>query len=210
MYRSQHALIDRSRDLLPRSCKIYASAAAGYDWVDVERLAKRGVVYCNSAAACTESVADAAIYLIISTFRLFSRSALAARSCDPDQFRKAQLSIGDYSVNPRGHTLGIIGLGRIGQRIAQKAHAVFPMKIAYNDIRRLPESVESESDATFYDDLDEMLAIADCVVVATPYGGTKVLDAGKISSMKKGSRLINIARGKLIDEDALVQALESG
>lgn len=178
--------------------------------MDVERLAKRGVVYCNSAAACTESVADAAIYLIISTFRLFSRSALAARSCDPEAFRKAQLSIGDSTVNPAGHTLGIIGLGRIGQRIAQKAHGVFPMRIVYNDIQRLPETIESESHATFYERLDDMLEIADCVVVAIPYGGTKVLDADKISRMKKGSRLINIARGKLIDEDALVQALENG
>ena len=197
-------------DLLPASCKIYASAAAGYDWVDVERLAKRGVVYCNAAAACTESVADAAIYLIISTFRHFSKSALAARSCDPARFRKAQFGIGNSTVNPRGHTLGIIGLGRIGQRIAQKAHAVFPMQIVYNDVRRLPQTVEGETDAKFYQNVDDLLAVADCVVVATPFGGEKVLDAAKISKMKQGSRLVNIARGKLIDEEALVKALESG
>ena len=94
-------------DLLPLSCKIYASACAGFDWVDVERLAKRGIVYCNAAAACTESVADAAIYLIISTFRHFTKSALAARTLNTDKFSEAQLSIGSVSVNPRGHTLGI-------------------------------------------------------------------------------------------------------
>lgn len=197
-------------DLLPASCKIYAACSAGFDWVDVEMLAERGIVYTNAAAACTEPVADAAIYCIINTFRHFTESALAARSLDVDRFRKAQLGIGNYTVNPRGHTLGIIGFGRIGQRTAQKAHAVFPMKIIYNDIRRLPESIEAETDATFYENVDDLLAIADCIIVATPFGGSKVLDADKISKMKHGSRLVNIARGKLIDEDALVKALESG
>ena len=84
------------------------------------------------------------------------------------------------------------------------------MEVVYNDVRRLPESVERETDAKFYENVENMLAVADCVVVATPFGGSKVLDAGKISKMKQGSRLVNIARGKLIDEDALVEALETG
>lgn len=197
-------------DLLPSSCKIYASASAGYDWVDVKKLAERGIVYCNAATACTESVADAAIYLIINTFRHFTKSALNARKLDADNFRKTQLSVGNYTVDPRGHTLGIVGLGRIGQRLAQKAHAVFPMKIIYNDVVRLPKSVEDETGAEYFENVNDMLAIADCVVVATPFGGSKVLDADKISKMKHGSRLVNIARGKLIDEDALVQALKKG
>lgn len=155
-------------------------------------------------------MADCAIYLIISTFRQFARSALAARSCDVERFRKAQLTIGNFTRNPAGHTLGIVGFGRIGQRTAQKAHAVFPMKIVYNDIRRLPESVEAETKATYFENVDDLLAIADCVLIATPFGGSKVLDADKIAKMKPGSRLVNIARGKLIDEDALVSALESG
>lgn len=178
--------------------------------MDVDYLAKLGVIYCNAAAACTEAVADAAIYFIINVFRHFTKSALAARSLDAKRFQKVQLSLGKEGENPAGHTLGIIGLGRIGQRTAQKAHAVFPMKIVYNDVRRLPESVEAESGAVFYETLDDMLAIADCVFVSTPFGGSKVLDAEKISKIKHGARLVNIARGKLIDEDALVQALESG
>lgn len=84
------------------------------------------------------------------------------------------------------------------------------MKIAYYDIKGQSEEIEKELEATFYENLDDMLATVDCTVVATPYGGEKVLDADKISRMKKGSRLINIARGKLLDEEALVKALESG
>jgi lactate dehydrogenase-like 2-hydroxyacid dehydrogenase len=155
-------------------------------------------------------VADVAIYLIISTFRLLSKSALDARSLDPKRFQETQHGLSWCTVNPSGHTLGIIGLGRIGQRIAQKAHACFPMKIVYNDVRRLPESVERETDAKFYENVEDMLSISDCAVVATPFGGSKVLDAEKISKMKQGSRLVNIARGKLVDEDALIGALEKG
>ena len=84
------------------------------------------------------------------------------------------------------------------------------MNIVYNDIRRMPASVEDQTGAKFFENVNEMLAIVDCVVIATPFGGTKVLDADKISKMKQGSRLVNIAREKLIDENALAQALESG
>lgn len=112
--------------------------------------------------------------------------------------------------NPDNHCLAIIGLGRIGLRIAQKAQQSFGMNITYNDIRRLPTEVEDSVSATFYPVLDEMLATADCVVVATPFAGEKVLDAARLAKMKRGSRLVNIARGKLIDEEALVGALESG
>jgi len=202
-------LLTASRSLLPSSCKIYASAGAGFDWVDTKSLAKRGVIYCNAGAACTESVADAAIWLILSTFRNFSWSATAARTCDPSNFADAQRAAA-LTRNPNGHSLGIIGLGKIGMRIAQKAYTAFGMKVIYNDIRRLPPSVEAEVEAKYYEKLDDMLAVADVVLVATPFGGNKIIDAQKIGKMKKGARLINIARGKLHDEDAIVEALASG
>ncbi|KAI7462373.1 glyoxylate/hydroxypyruvate reductase [Hortaea werneckii] len=196
--------------LLPSSCKIYASAGAGFDWVDTKALAKRGVIYCNAGAACTESVADSAIWLILSTFRAFSNSGMAARSLDPQQFKDVNNNVARFTRNPRGHSLGIVGLGKIGFSIAEKARQSFGMDILYNDIRQLPASVEKQVDAKFYSKLDDMLAVADCVLVATPFGGEAVLNAEKISKMKQGSRLINIARGKLIDEEALIKALESG
>ncbi|KAI5359169.1 putative D-isomer specific 2-hydroxyacid dehydrogenase, catalytic domain-containing protein [Septoria linicola] len=196
-------------DLLPSSCKIYASAGAGFDWVDTQALASRGIIYCNAGAACTESVADSAIWLIISLFRDFTWSALAARSCKPENFADAQRRAA-LTRNPRGHSLGIIGLGKIGFSIAKKAHQSFGMKILYNDIRQLPSNLEAEVGAKYYKELDDMLAVADCVLVATPFGGEAVLNAEKLGKMKKGSRLINIARGKLIDETALVDVLKSG
>jgi len=155
-------------------------------------------------------VADAAIWLILSTFRAFSNSGMAARSLEPAQFTGVNVNVARFTRNPNGHSLGIIGLGKIGFRIAQKAHQSFGMKILYNDIRQLPADIEKEVDAKFYKELDDMLAVADCVLVATPFGGEAVVNAEKIGKMKQGSRLINIARGKLIDEDAMIAALESG
>ncbi|KAH6876430.1 D-isomer specific 2-hydroxyacid dehydrogenase [Thelonectria olida] len=197
--------------LLPDSCKVYASAGAGFDWVDTETLAKRGIVYCNAAAACTESVADAAIWLIISTFRLLSWSAVAARSGDTEQFVDANRNLAPVSRNPNaGFSLGIIGFGRIGRRIAEKAYKALDMKILYNDVVQAPKSVEQSLEATFHKSADTLLAEADCVLVATPFAGETLLSKAGLAKMKKGARLVNIARGKLIDEADLVEALKSG
>jgi len=196
--------------LLPRSCKIYASAGAGFDWVDTKLLAQRGIVYCNSAPACTESVADAAIWLILTTFRKFTWSSQAARSLDVAKFRDAHQNIASQTHNPNGFNLGIIGLGRIGYRIAQKAKGAFEMNILYNDIRRMPSEIEEPLGARYFDHLDDMLAESDCVLLATPFVGDSVMNAQRFAKMKHGSRFVNIARGKLVDEDALVDALKSG
>ncbi|KAI9692617.1 MAG: hypothetical protein M1822_006848 [Bathelium mastoideum] len=201
---------DELISLLPKSCKIFTSAGAGFDWVDTKRLAQSGVIYCNAAAACTESVADAAIWLILSTYRLFSWSSQAARSLSASAFSDANRNIAAITHNPRDSVLGIIGLGKIGYLVAQKAKTALGMKIVYNDIRRLPEAVEHSIGAKFYPALADMLAIADCTVVATPFGGEKVISASTFDHFKTGSRLVNIARGKLVDEDALVRALETG
>jgi lactate dehydrogenase-like 2-hydroxyacid dehydrogenase len=222
---------DELISLLPDSCKVYASAGAGFDWVDTAALAKKGklrrtpwferdgtnmvifgigVVYCNAAAACTESVADAALWLIISTFRLFSWSAMAARSLDPNQFVDANRNLAPVSLNPKGHTLGIIGFGQIGRRTAEKAYLALNMKILYHDIVQMPRQLEEVSQATYHKSMDTLLAESDCVLVATPFSGETLLNASLMSKMKKGARLVNIARGKLLDEAALLDALKKG
>lgn len=198
--------------LLPSSMRLFASAGAGYDWADVDLLAERGILYCNGASASSEAVADMAIYHIISVFRNMQWSNMAARSGDRDQFLDAHRNGPIGAHNPAGHTLGVVGLGNIGFRIALKAYRCFGMRIVYNDL--FPKTPEQETElggATRYEDLDAMLAVADCVIIATPAaGGRKLLDAPRIAKMKKGSRLVNIARGSLVDEEALADALESG
>jgi lactate dehydrogenase-like 2-hydroxyacid dehydrogenase len=173
-------------------------------------MASKGVIYCNAAPACTESVADATIWLLLNTFRDFSWSSRGAHSLDVDQFNDANRNIAAVTHNPNGHTLGIIGMGKIGYRVAQKAYGSFDMKIIYNDIVQISPSIENSIDARFFRNLDHMLEEADCVVLATPFSGEIVMTAAKFSKMKRGSRFINVARGKLVDEDALLAALKSG
>ena len=126
------------------------------------------------------------------------------------KFKDANRNIAAVTHNPNGFSLGIIGLGKIGYRIAQKAQTSFEMKILNNDIRRMSAEIEQSINAKFYEKLNDMLADANCVLVAAPFSGDKVMDASHFAMMKRGSRLVNIARGKLIDEEALVAALESG
>lgn len=169
-----------------------------------------GIVYCNGAAASSEAVADMAIYHIISVFRNMTWTQLAARSGDPEQFLDAHRYATMTAHNPRGQILGIVGLGNIGYAIAQKAHAAFGMNVHYQDLRRKSPEQEQAIGAMFHDSLESLLAVSDCVVLAAPFIGETLIDAARLEQFKHGSRLVNIARGGLIDEDALVSALESG
>jgi lactate dehydrogenase-like 2-hydroxyacid dehydrogenase len=152
-----------------------------------------------------------AIYHIISVFRNIQWSNMAARSCDPEEFLDAHKYATLAAHNPRGHTIGIVGLGSIGYLIATKVYRCFGAKILYNDIYPKSAAQEAAIEATRVEDLNEMLAACDCVILATPgTGGKKLMDASRFQSMKRGSRFVNIARGTLVDENALVEALESG
>ena len=195
---------------LPKTCKIFASAGAGYDWADIPTLSSHGILYCNGARASSEAVADMAIWHILSVFRNLIWSAEAAKSGDAEQFKIAHKHQQDTAYNPRGKNLGIIGLGNIGYTIAEKAWKGFGMKVLYHDLVRKSKDQESAIEATYFDNLDDMLAQADCVVLATPFSGSKLITAERLRNFKEGSRFVNIARGALVDEAALVDALKSG
>lgn len=197
--------------LLPASLRIFASAGAGFDWADVGLLAARGIWYCNGAAASSEAVADMALWHIIGCFRNLQWSSLAARANSVPAFLDAHHNAQYTARNPAGHVLGVIGLGNIGYRIATKARAGLGMEIIYFDL--VPKRPEQEAaiGARRCDSLDQLLAEADCTLVATPsQGETKLLGREEIAHMKAGSRLVNIARGSLVDEEAVADALESG
>lgn len=195
--------------LLPKSLKVFASAGAGYDWADVDVLGEHGILYCNGASASSEAVADMALYHIISVFRNMQWSNMAARASDPEAFLDAHHNAPYTAHNPQGQTLGVVGLGNIGYRIATKAYRGLGMRIAYYDM--FPKSAEQEAaiEAKRCASLDELLGTSDCIVLSAP-GGKKIIDRETIAKMKKGSRLVNIARGSLVDEEAVADALESG
>lgn len=150
-----------------------------------------------------------AIYLIISVFRHMSWSALAARSGDPASFQEAHVQVPLASRTLRGHTLGIVGLGNIGFAIAQKAKLGFGMRIAYHDINRKTRKTEEEIDAEYFDSLESLLPVSDCLLLATPWG-PPILTHSTLALLPRGSRIVNIARGSLIDETALADALDLG
>lgn len=195
---------------LPPTCRIFASAGAGYDWADIPVLSARGILYCNGARASSEAVADMALWHVLSVFRNFIWSAEAAKSGDVERFKEAHRWTQDTAFNPRGKKLGIIGLGNIGAAIAEKAWKALGMHILYHDVERKSAAQEAAVHATFFPELDGMLAVADCVVLATPFSGAKLITAERLGKFKKGSRFVNIARGTLVDEAALVDALNSG
>jgi lactate dehydrogenase-like 2-hydroxyacid dehydrogenase len=147
--------------------------------------------------------------LILSCYRAIAWSFLAARSGSPEQFKDANQNIAAVTHNPNGSTLGIVGLGRIGMRIAEKAVRGFDMKVAYYDIVRMKER-EKEVGARWCETLEELLRTSDCVVLATPFSGSTLLTTETFGQFKRGSRLVNIARGRLVDEDALSTALDDG
>ncbi|KAL9099547.1 MAG: hypothetical protein Q9163_004967 [Psora crenata] len=111
-------------DLLPSSMKVMAGAGAGFDWVDVNALARRGIIYCNGAHVSTESVANTALYHLISVFNHATYSSIAARSLSPKKFQEAHTQVPKISHNPLGCTLGIVGLGSIGQGSPGDEHMV--------------------------------------------------------------------------------------
>lgn len=199
--------------LLPSSLRLFASAGAGYDWADVDLLAEAGILYCNGAAASSEAVADMAIYHIISVFRNLQWSNESAKSGDPTRFHDAHKNQPVRAHNPAGQTLGIVGLGNIGYRIAEKAWGCFGMRIIYHDVMTKPAEKEAAiGGARRVGSLEELLGEADCTVLATPGStdGQRLLNRDTISKMKQGSRLVNIARGSLVDEEALADAIDRG
>ncbi|KAJ0114850.1 d-isomer specific 2-hydroxyacid dehydrogenase [Diaporthe amygdali] len=208
--------------LLPASCRVFASAGAGFDWADTKLLGERGVIYCNGGLAAAESVADFAVALVISTFRHLAWSVAAAvipplTSSDPADaeaaFRFSHEHEVFHSHNPRGHALGLIGLGKIGQLVADKlGNPSMGMVLHYYDVVRRPEADEKRMGLTYHPSLASLLAASDCAVLCTPASadGKPLINAAALASMKPGGRFVNIARGSLVDEDALADALESG
>lgn len=170
----------------------------------------QGITYCNGAAASGDSVSDMSLFFILSVFRNLRWSHSAAHSANPVSFLDAHKNSPLSAYNPRSRTLGIIGLGQIGYQIAKKAYLAFGMKIAYHDIVRKSPQIEAGVEAKFYPGLDEMLGESDCVIVATPFAGETLMTEERFRAFKRGGRFVNIARGSLVDEEALVKVLDDG
>jgi len=183
-----------------------ANVGVGYNNLDIPALVRAGIVATNTPEVLTETTADFGFALMMAAAR---RITEAERWLREGQWRQwsFQAMLG---ADLHGSTLGILGMGRIGQGIARRASG-FDMKVLYHNRSRLPEAVEQETRAS-YVGFDELLAQADHLVLVLPYSKDNhhVIDARALAKMKSTATLVNIARGGIVDEDALADALASG
>src|SRR5690349_18055948 len=190
---------------LPPTVRVGATSSVGYDHIDVAAAKARGIMVTNTPGVLTECTADFAFMMLL---------AAARRAYEYDKIMRAgwryRIGQGDLlGVRVTGKTLGILGLGRIGQAVAQRAKG-FGMTVLYHSRNRLPK--ELEQGARYYASFHDMLPHCDFLSLHAPAGPAtdKIVDAAALAKLKSGAVLVNVSRGGLVDEDALIDALTSG
>ncbi len=187
--------------------KIFANYAVGYDNIDLAAAKERGKIITNTPDVLTNSVAEHAVALLM---------ALAKRIPEGDRFMREGKYIGWapellLGTDLLGKTLGILGTGRIGSRVAEIAAKGLGMRVIYYDIAQ-NAMLEKNVGASFHKTPEEVLAEADAVSIHVPLleSTRHLINADRLSKMKKSAYLINTSRGPVIDEAALVAALTQG
>lgn len=185
--------------------KLIANFGAGVDHIDLKAARARGIMVTNTPGVFTDDTADMTMALILSVPRRLAEGEKLVRS---GQWRGWRPS-GMLGHRIGGKQLGIIGMGRIGQAVAQRARA-FGLSVVYNNRHRLPLPIEEQLGATFEPDLDRLIATADIITLHCPHNQDThgMIDARRIGLMKADAYLINTARGDIVDEEALIAALE--
>ena len=185
---------------------VVANVAVGYDNVDVPACARRGVVVTNTPGVLTEATADLAFALILMATRRLGEGERLIRAQTPWSWSMFFM----LGSGIQGKTLGIVGLGKIGQATARRARA-FGMEIAYAGRRRAHAELEAELEARFLS-FEELLGAADVVSLHCPLSAEThhLIDAAALDRMKPTACLINTTRGPVVDEAALAAALRSG
>jgi len=186
--------------------RIASNVAVGFDNIDVAACTKRGVVATNTPGVLDETTADFAWTLLMAVARRVGEGEALARSGNWKGWDLDQL----VGTDVWGKTLGLVGFGRIGRAVARRASG-FQMKVVYTDAVRVAENIEQELHAE-YRDLNTLLAESDYVSVHVPLleETRGLFNALRFARMKPTAFLINTARGPVVDEAALVHALESG
>jgi len=186
--------------------RVVATVAVGYDNADVPALAERGVVFTNTPGVLTDATADLTFGLLLAVTRRLGEGERLLRAGTPWRF-----DLGFMLGNGlQGKTLGIVGLGQIGQATARRARA-FGMRIAYTARHPVSDELEADLDARYLG-MDELFAVSDVVSLHCPLTPETrhLVDAGRLASMKPDAYLINTTRGPVVAEGALADALHAG
>ena len=197
--RIDSALLDACPDL-----KICANMAVGYNNFDVQAMEAHGVVGTNAPDVLTETTADFGFALLMATARRVTEGEHYLRAGKWTGWRYDMFAGSDI----HGATLGIIGMGRIGQGIAKRGALGFGMKVIYHNRSRLPAEIEAACQAR-YVSKEELLKTADHVMLVVPYSKAShhTIGAAELALMKPTATLVNIARGGIVDDAALAAAL---
>ena len=187
--------------------KICANMAVGYNNFDVPAMTAAGVLATNAPGVLTETTADMGFALLMAAARRVTEGERFLRDGKWNRWAYDML----IGQDVHGATLGIIGMGRIGQAIARRGALGFGMKVIYHNRSRLPESDEAEVKAR-YVSKEELLKTADHVVLVVPYSKEShhTIGAAELALMKPTAVLVNIARGGIVDDVALAKALREG
>ncbi|MBI2586648.1 MAG: D-glycerate dehydrogenase [Rhodospirillales bacterium] len=190
---------------LPAEVKIIANFSVGFDHVDIEAAKKKGIVVTNTPDVLSDATAELTMMLMIGAAR---RAGEGERLVREDKWKdwSPAFMVGTQVTSKR---LGILGMGRVGQVVARRARG-FDMQIHYHDARRLPP--EKELGAVFHKSVEDMLPHCDFLTVhcnVTPET-RGLMNARRFALLPPGAIFVNAARGAIVDDDALVAALESG
>lgn len=188
--------------------RLLANYGVGYNHIDLDAARKLGLTVTNTPGVLTDATADLAMTLMLMVARRAGEGERQVRAGQwngwyPTHLMGAQVS---------GATLGIIGMGRIGLAMARKAHYGFGMKILYHNRREVVDEEVTRMGARFFADIDDLLREADFVAIHTPGGKDTyhLFDAARFANMQPHAYLINTSRGDVVDEAALIAALDEG
>ena len=203
------ALTDRIDTPLLARCpnlKAVCNIAVGYNNIDIEACRKAGVMATNTPGVLDDTTGDFAWTLILATARRLTEAEAYLRSGQWDRWKLKQF----LGLDVHHATLGIFGLGRIGQVVARRATG-FEMKVIYHDVRRATPEIEEPYRARFVSK-EELLSLADIVTIHVPYSQAThhLIGKAELKQMKPTAILINASRGGVVDDAALIEALRSG
>ena len=187
--------------------KLIANYGAGYDHIDIKTALQRGIIVTNTPSVLTTDTADMTMALILAIPRKLREGHEEMQSGNWKGWSPSAM----IGMRITGKKLGILGMGRIGQAIAKRARA-FDLNINYHNRRRLHKNIEKSLSATYWENLEEMLSTIDILVVSASLNSSSLylLNAKYLGKMKHSAYLVNISRGEIIDQKALVRQLKDG